>query len=149
MHDFEIRVGVVGFQSGAGARKEVQMRVLKIHDLPVEPMNEATPAPGWSGGPVSRTRQAIIGDGDSKDFRCNLVNFEKGATTGWHSHSCDQILVVVSGTGMVGSDKETCEITVDDVVHIKAGERHWHGATADSKMSHITVTVPGSQSKHG
>ena len=31
---------------------------------------------------------------------------------------------------------------------IKAGERHWHGAKADSPLSHITVTAAGSQSKH-
>ena len=39
------------------------MRVLKIKDLPEEAMGTATPIAGWSGGPVSRTRQAIIGDG--------------------------------------------------------------------------------------
>jgi quercetin dioxygenase-like cupin family protein len=33
-------------------------------------------------------------------------------------------------------------------VHIKAGERHWHGATADSAMSHITVTTVDSKSTH-
>ena len=125
------------------------MRVLRIHDLPEKLMATATPIPGWTGGPVSRTRQAIIGEGDSDNFRCNLVNFREGATTGWHTHSCDQILVVTSGRGMVAAGEEEREITVGDVVHIKAGERHWHGATADSRMSHITVTVPGSQSTHG
>ena len=34
------------------------------------------------------------------------------------------------------------------IVHIKAGERHWHGATAETPMSHITVTTVGSTSKH-
>ena len=75
------------------------MRVLKIHDLPENPMDSATPIAGWKGGPVSRTRQAIIGDGQSENFRCNVVNFREGATTGWHTHDCDQILVVTSGTG--------------------------------------------------
>ena len=108
------------------------MRVLKIHDLPENPMDSATPIAGWTGGPVSRTRQAIIGDGQSENFRCNVVNFREGATTGWHTHDCDQILVVTSGRGMVATEKEEREITVGDVVHIKAGERHWHGAKADS-----------------
>ncbi|MCE3243596.1 MAG: cupin [Deltaproteobacteria bacterium] len=105
------------------------MRVLKIAELPENPMNAATPVPGWSGGEVSRTRQAIIGEADSDNFRCNVVNFRQGATTGWHTHDCDQILVVTAGRG-------------------SAGERHWHGATADTPMSHITVTTAGSQSKH-
>jgi quercetin dioxygenase-like cupin family protein len=124
------------------------MRVLKIHDLPENPMDSATPIAGWTGGPVSRTRQAIIGDGQSENFRCNVVNFREGATTGWHTHDCDQILVVTSGRGMVATEKEEREITVGDVVHIKAGERHWHGAKADSPMSHITVTTVGSKSTH-
>ena len=97
---------------------------------------------------MSRTRQAVIGDGESENFRCNVVNFHEGATTGWHTHDCDQILVVTSGRGMVATEKEEREITVGDVVHIKAGERHWHGAKADSPMSHITVTTVGSKSIH-
>ena len=124
------------------------MRVLKIAELPEKPMNAATPVPGWSGGEVSRTRQAIIGEADSDNFRCNVVNFRQGATTGWHTHDCDQILVVTAGRGSIANEKEQREITVGDVVHIKAGERHWHGATADTPMSHITVTPAGSQSTH-
>ena len=125
------------------------MRVVRFNDLPKEPMGEATPVPGWTGGPVTRTRQTIIRDGESDNYRCNVVNFSTGATTGWHAHSCDQILVVTSGRGMVATDNEEREITVGDVVHIKAGERHWHGAKADTTMGHITVTVVGSQSTRG
>lgn len=124
------------------------MRVLKIKDLEEKPMDSAAPIPGWNGGPVSRTRQAVIGDGQSENFRCNVVNFRTGATTGWHVHDCDQILVVTAGKGMVATETEEREITVGDIVHIQSGERHWHGARADSPMSHVTVTVPGSQSKH-
>ena len=95
-------------------------------------MDTATPIAGWTGGPVSRTRQAIIGDGQSENFRCNVVNFRVGATTGWHVHDCDQILVVTAGKGFAATETEQREITVGDVVHIKAGERHWHGASATS-----------------
>ena len=119
------------------------MRVLKINDLPEEAMGTATPIAGWSGGAVSRTRQAIIGDGQSQHFRCNVVNFSAGATTGWHVHDCDQILVVTAGRGIVANETEQREIAVGDVVHIRAGERHWHGARADSTLSHITVTTVG------
>ncbi len=125
------------------------MRVIRFGDLPEESMGEATPIPGWTGGPVSRTRQTIIREGDSDNFRCSVVNFRKGATTGWHAHNCDQILVVTSGKGMVATDRNEREITVGDVVHIKAGERHWHGAKADTAMSHITVMAPGSQLTRG
>jgi quercetin dioxygenase-like cupin family protein len=59
-----------------------------------------------------------------------------------------QILVVTAGKAKVATDAEEREITVGDIVHIKAGERHWHGATAKAPMSHITVTTAGSTSKH-
>ena len=124
------------------------MRLLKINELKETPMDTATPIAGWTGGSVSRTRQAVIGDGQSENFRCNVVNFSPGATTGWHAHDCDQILVVTSGKGFVANETERRDITVGDVVHIKAGERHWHGAGPDSPMSHITVTTTGSTSQH-
>jgi len=124
------------------------MRVIKINNLPEKAMGTATPIAGWTGGTVSRTRQEIISEGQSEQFRCNVVNFRVGATTGWHVHDCDQILVVTAGRGIVASETEQREITVGDVVHIKAGERHWHGARADSPMSHITVTAAGGKSQH-
>ncbi|MGZ5736829.1 MAG: hypothetical protein ACXWIS_13145, partial [Burkholderiales bacterium] len=62
------------------------MRVLKIDDLPKQPMGTATAIDGWTGGEVKRTRQEVITDGQSDNFRCNVVNFSAGATTGWHAH---------------------------------------------------------------
>src|SRR6266566_3504730 len=117
------------------------MRVLKISELEEKPMDTATPIAGWTGGAVSRTRQAIIGDAQSENFRCNVVNFRAGATTGWHVHDCDQILVVTAGKAVAAPETPEREITVGAVVHITAGERHWHGAKADSPMSHLTVTT--------
>ena len=124
------------------------MRVLKIGDLPEKAMGTATPIAGWTGGAVSRTRQELVGDGQSENFRCNVVNFGAGATTGWHAHDSDQILVVTAGRGIVANETEQREITVGDVVHIKAGERHWHGAKPDMTLSHITITASGASSKH-
>ena len=123
------------------------MRLLKISELKETPMDTATPIAGWAGGPVSRTRQTVIGDGQSDNFRSSVVNFRVGATTGWHVHDCDQILVVTAGKGFAATESEQREITVGDIVHIKAGEKHWHGASADSPMSHITVTTAGGQIK--
>ena len=73
------------------------MRVVRLNALPEEPLGEATPIAGWTGGSVTRTRQTIIPDNASDDYRCSVVNFSPGATTGWHAHTCDQILVVTAG----------------------------------------------------
>jgi quercetin dioxygenase-like cupin family protein len=55
--------------------------------------------------------------------------------------------VVTAGKGVVATESEEREIAVEDFVHITAGERHWHGATAETPMSHITVTAAGSTPK--
>jgi quercetin dioxygenase-like cupin family protein len=103
---------------------------------------------GWTG-PISRTRQTIIEPGDSANYSCSVVNFSQGCTTGWHTHTCDQILVVTSGSGMVATEHEQHEINVGDVVHIKAGERHWHGAKPDTTMGHITITMADGKATWG
>jgi quercetin dioxygenase-like cupin family protein len=112
------------------------------------PMEGAEPIQGYTG-PVSRSRQAIIQPGDSANYNCSVVNLSQGSTTGWHTHSCDQVLIVTSGSGMVATEHEQREINVGDVVHIKAGERHWHGTKAKTTMGHITITLVGSQATHG
>ena len=61
--------------------------------------------------------------------------------TGWHTHKSDQMLVVTAGVGVVADESHEQEITVGDVVHVLQGENHWHGATANSYMSHITITA--------
>jgi quercetin dioxygenase-like cupin family protein len=43
---------------------------------------------------------------------------------GWHTHNCDQILVIASGKGVMATDGEEREIAVGDIVHIKAGEQY-------------------------
>ena len=76
------------------------MKVFTLQDIPNVPMEGAEPIEGWTG-PVSRSRQTIIQPGDSANYNCSVVNFSQGCTTGWHTHTCDQILVVTSGSGMV------------------------------------------------
>lgn len=69
-----------------------------------------------------------------------LVTFEPGARTAWHTHPLGQTLIVTSGCGLVqreGDPKE--EIRPGDVVYFEPGEKHWHGATATTAMSHIAI----------
>jgi len=124
------------------------MKVVTLKDIPNAPMEGAEPIEGYRG-PVSRSRQTIIQPGESANYNCSVVNFSQGCTTGWHTHNCDQVLIVTSGSGMVATEHDQREINVGDVVHIKAGERHRHGAKADSTMGHITITLVGSQATHG
>ena len=116
------------------------MKRLRLSEIDNVPVATATPIEGWTGGPVSRTRQPLLMDGASKFFNSSVVNFGKGATTGWHKHETDQILVISSGNGSVANETEQVEVAVGDVVQVLAGENHWHGATHTSNMGHITIT---------
>jgi len=69
-----------------------------------------------------------------------MVTFEPGARTAWHTHPLGQTLIVTAGCGRVqrwGGPIE--EIRPGDVVQIAAGEKHWHGASPTTAMTHIAV----------
>ena len=68
------------------------------------------------------------------------VTFEPGGRTAWHTHPLGQTLIVTFGHGWVqrwGGPVE--EIHPDDVVWFPPGEKHWHGATATTAMTHIAI----------
>ena len=69
-----------------------------------------------------------------------LVTFEPGARTAWHTHPLGQTLLVTSGCGRAqcwGGPVE--EIRPGDVIWFPPGEKHWHGATSTTAMSHIAI----------
>jgi quercetin dioxygenase-like cupin family protein len=68
------------------------------------------------------------------------VTFEPGARTAWHAHPLGQTLIVTAGVGWVqrwGGPVE--EIRPGDVVWFPPGEKHWHGATPTTAMTHIAI----------
>jgi quercetin dioxygenase-like cupin family protein len=68
------------------------------------------------------------------------VTFEPGARTAWHTHPLGQTLIVTSGAGRVqrwGGAVE--EIRAGDIVWFQPGEKHWHGASPATAMTHIAV----------
>jgi quercetin dioxygenase-like cupin family protein len=70
----------------------------------------------------------------------SLVTFDPGARTNWHTHPFGQTVIVISGLGWAqrhGGPVE--EIRPGDVVWFEPGEKHWHGATDTTAMSHIAV----------
>lgn len=68
------------------------------------------------------------------------VTFEPGARTAWHTHPLGQTLIVTSGLGWVQRhDGPVEEIRPGDVVWFEPGEKHWHGATAATAMTHIAI----------
>lgn len=68
------------------------------------------------------------------------VTFEPGARTAWHTHPFGQTLIVTAGKGWVQRwDGPIEEINPGDVVQFAPGEKHWHGATPTTSMTHIAI----------
>jgi quercetin dioxygenase-like cupin family protein len=70
----------------------------------------------------------------------NSVTFEPGARTAWHTHPLGQILIVTAGCGLTQRwDGPIEQIRPGDVVWIAPGEKHWHGASPTTAMTHIAI----------
>lgn len=117
------------------------MKVTRIAEVP----EEAAVSPLFTGGDV--TRQNLVPPEVVNDLNCAVVNFSKGSRNKFHTHSCDQVLVITAGIGIVATESEQREVSVGDIAHIPAGQKHWHGARKESYMSHITITLKDSQTE--
>jgi len=70
----------------------------------------------------------------------NRVSFEPGARTNWHTHPLGQTLYVIAGVGRVQTKGGPMrEIRPGDVVWIPAGEKHWHGGSPTTGMTHLAM----------
>lgn len=68
------------------------------------------------------------------------VTFEPGARTAWHTHPLGQTLIVTFGCGLVQREGGPIEeIRPGDVIRFEPGEKHWHGATPATAMTHIAI----------
>jgi quercetin dioxygenase-like cupin family protein len=122
-------------QAAPAATEEIEMQLIRTSEVPREP--HITPL--FTGPDMTRQRLSV----DSKELRMGLVNFGKGMRNKFHVHSVDQILIITAGTGYVVTEKEKITVKAGDIICIPAGEKHWHGATADSEFSHFVVTRAG------
>src|SRR3954465_4487361 len=97
---------------------------------------DAAPSGNFSG---QVWMQRLLTEEHSQDIELLVVSFEVGGRTRPHMHAVDQILQIVSGRGIVATGSERRFVEPGDVVLIPSGEWHWHGATPDSAMTHISI----------
>lgn len=72
------------------------------------------------------------------------ITFSPSARTKWHYHHTAEILLITGGTDWHQEDGQPAQrIQAGDVINVKAGTKHWHGASKDNWLSHIAITVPG------
>jgi quercetin dioxygenase-like cupin family protein len=86
-----------------------------------------------------RVDPLIQADAPARIFAAS-VTFEPGARTAWHTHPLGQTLIVTAGCGLVQRWGGPIEpIRPGDVVWFPPGEKHWHGATPTTAMTHIAI----------
>jgi quercetin dioxygenase-like cupin family protein len=96
-------------------------------------------APGNFTGTVHVDNMTM---GDAPSRVCTAcVTFLPGARTVWHRHPAGQTLIITAGKGWVQRDGGPVEdVNPGDTIFFAAGEKHWHGATITTGMTHIAIT---------
>jgi quercetin dioxygenase-like cupin family protein len=113
------------------------MRVLRIERDAAKPPQH----PEWFPGTV---HQQYLNEPDTPSgVELISVWFEPGSRTKPHVHPVDQVLQVIEGEGVVATEDEKRIIRAGDWVVVPAGVWHWHGATPDSAMCHVSIKQPG------
>lgn len=82
----------------------------------------------------------LINPPDPSRVAMALVTFEPGARTAWHTHPFGQTLIITAGSGWVQREGDIRhDVHQGDVIYFFPGEKHWHGATDITAMSHIAI----------
>ena len=114
------------------------MKVVKVSDIEAQESTDKI-----FRGKVSIQR--LIGENED-ELRVIMVNFSPGSVNVFHTHTFGQVLYVTEGTGIVATENEEVTVTPGTIIFFPAGERHWHGATKDTKFSHLAIMPPGQTS---
>lgn len=85
--------------------------------------------------------QPLLSAADGLDIV--VVRFSPGARTYLHTHDKVQVLHCMQGTGILATEGERNVVTPGMIVHVPAGEPHWHGATQESAFTHLSIRPPG------
>jgi quercetin dioxygenase-like cupin family protein len=82
----------------------------------------------------------LVPTNDLTDCTVGDVTFEPGARNNWHTHPNGQILVVTAGTGYYQETSKPIQlIRAGEAVNIAPDVVHWHGATPDSRFTHLAI----------
>lgn len=119
---------------------------MKITKIPKMSETPKTPAPSRPDQKMFTSLDMRDADlvSDSKDFCVGIVHYGKGVRNKWHTHDSDQLLIVTDGEGFMATEKEERVIKTGDFVFSPAGEKHRHGGSKNSAISHVFVTRKGS-----
>lgn len=110
--------------------------------MEVSPSSARSPAKGaatFFTGSVSV--MPLYGANDATSSVGGLVAFEAGARSAWHTHPAGQVLIISEGRGWVQEEgQQKRQVKKGDVIWTPPGVKHWHGATSNDAMSHVSIT---------
>ena len=117
-------------------QKKHKRLIMKITEIGSQP--SAKGPEDWFTGAVRI--DALFQSNESRRAAAASVTFEPGARTAWHTHPLGQTLIVTAGCGWVQQEGEPVEeIYPGDIVWFEPNEKHWHGATVRTGMTHIAI----------
>ena len=111
--------------------------MLKVIDVDEAPSEDAVGGI-FLGGTVS-IKTLIDKNFGADQTKVAIVTFPPGARTKMHVHTHEQILYILSGKGIVATELEEHVAMPGTIFLIPAGEKHWHGATPTTAMTHIAI----------
>jgi quercetin dioxygenase-like cupin family protein len=122
------------------------MKVIKGSQIPQKDMIEDPAYAHLMTGPGPARIQNVLGkqDGDVK-FALARSHMNKGTRNRLHTHTEDQLLIVIGGKGVVSTGKKETIVSEGDIIYIPAGEKHYHGAAKDSEYHQYSLTIVGSK----
>ena len=122
-----------GMWGAIASERRIEMEITRIGSQP----SREGPA-DWFTGTVRI--DSLFQAADPARVQGASVTFEPGARTAWHTHPLGQTLIVTSGMGWIQSAGGPVEeIRPGDVVWFAPGEKHWHGASPTTAMTHIAI----------
>lgn len=132
------------FARAAAERSLATVTVRRVigHDLRQLRQSELS----WEAADASRFKGSVevaqVKSDEGEGAASVAVRFAPAARTNWHSHPGGQVLWVISGSAIVATeDGGRVTASSGDVVVAPPDELHWHGATADGPMVHVSVTA--------
>jgi quercetin dioxygenase-like cupin family protein len=109
------------------------------NDSSIFPKGEKAPADYFTG--TAWIKSLLPGD---DMFNCQIGNvvFEPGSRNNWHTHPGGQILIATDGVGYYQEKGKSIQVLhKGDVVKIPPDLEHWHGASPDSRFTHIAINT--------
>jgi quercetin dioxygenase-like cupin family protein len=112
------------------------MNIINMKNIEVK---DTVGIPMFTGGKVLAS--FILDKNNAKEINMGLVKFGPGGRTRLHTHSSEQVLIITEGKGIVATDNKEFVVEPGMIAYIPKGEKHWHGATKDSSLTHIVVLL--------